>query len=260
MYSKDSKDAKTKISTSYTPLPTLSTIWLIAHRQMNEAIWQRSSLVTFSVSLLINTFIIWSTIRSQYQSFNGQHGSGNTLAYLLLFVALLNGQPAIGIASGVFAGDKERGSLLPLLATPASNTALLAGKVLGAVIPALLYTLVGIIFYLIEVALLFGPATLALMPPGLSLAVVAFIPALLIFAATIASLISSRVATFQSAQMYSSFITTGLWIIFGLLILVSSIFSIWIFVFAVLAAYILDRQLIILAARTWQREEVMAKQ
>lgn len=260
MQSRNSEDAKTRRHPSYTPLPMPSTIWLIARRQMVEALWTRSSLVMFGVSLVINTFIVWNTIQSLNHSFNGQHMIGNTLAFLLLFIALLNAQPAVGIAAGVFAGDKERGCLLPLLATPTSNTALLGGKVLGAVIPALLYTLAGILIYLVEVALLFGPATLSLMPPGLSLTVAAFIPALLIFGAAVASLISSRVATFQSAQTYSSLITTGLWIIFGVLVFVAALFALWIFVLAVLVAYILDGLLIILAARTWQREEVMAKQ
>ena len=255
------EDTETSRRTSpYTPLSTLATIWLIARRQLVEALWTRSSLVVFGVSLVINTFIVWNTIQSQDHSLNGQHIIGNTLAYLLLFVALLNAQPAIGIAAGVFAGDKERGCLLPLLATPASNTALLAGKILGAVIPALLYTLAGILIYLIEVVLLFGPATLALMPLGLSLTVVAFIPALLVFGATIASLISSRVATFQSAQTYSSLTTTALWIVFGGLVILASLFALWIFVLGVLVAYLLDGLLILLAARTWQREEVMAKQ
>lgn len=251
-----------RISTSYTPLSILPTLWLIARRQMVEALWTRSSLVMFGVSLVINTFIVWSTIQPSIHNHspNGQLVIGNTLAFLLLFVALLNSQPAVGIAAGVFAGDKERGCLLPLLATPASNTALLAGKVLGAVIPALLYTVAGILVYLVEIVLLFGTSTLALMPPGLSLAVAAFIPALLIFAATIASLISSRVATFQSAQTYSSLITTALWIIFGALVFVAAFFALWIFALGVLLAYILDCLLIVLAARTWQREEVMARQ
>ncbi len=260
MQSINIKDTETSRRTTYTPLPMLSTIWLIARRQLVEALWTRASLVMFGVSLVINTFIVWNTIQSQSHSLNGQHIIGNTLAYLLLFVALLNSQPAVGIAAGVFAGDKERGCLLPLLATPASNTALLTGKILGAVIPALLYTLAGILIYLIEIVVLFGPATLALMPLGLSLTVAAFIPALLVFGATIASLISSRVATFQSAQTYSSLITTALWIVFGILVLVAAIFALWIFVLAVLIAYLLDGMLIILAARTWQREEVMAKE
>lgn len=253
---------QTKKEIAYTPLPTLSAIWLIARRQLIEAVWTRSSLVMFGVSLVINTFIVWSTIQPSIRdhSLSGRVTVGNTLAFLLLLVALLNAQPAVGIAAGVFAGDKERGCLLPLLATPASNIALLAGKVLGAVIPAFLYTVAGIIIYLVEIDLLFGASTLALMPLGLSIAVVAFIPALLIFAATIASLISSRVLTFQSAQTYSSLVTTALWIIFGALVFVAAFFALWIFALGVLAAYILDGLLIVLAARTWQREEVMAKQ
>lgn len=260
MLKREGEAAQTKIRPSYTPLPTLSTIWLIARRQMVEALWTRSSVVIFGVSLVINTFIIWNTIQPQIHAKNGQQMIGNTLAFLLLFVALLNAQPSVGIAAGVFAGDKERGCLLPLLATPASNIALLAGKVLGAVIPALVYTVAGILVYLVEVVLLFGSATLALMPLGLSLMIVACIPALLIFAAAVASLISSRVATFQAAQTYSSLITTGLWLIFGILVFVAALFALWIFAFAVLVAYILDGLLITLAARTWQREEVMAKQ
>ncbi len=252
----------TTARTSYTPLSTPAAIWLIARRQMIEAMWTRSTLVMFGVSLVINTFIVWSTLQPTVRSNSSPNHFvvGNTLAFLLLLVALLNAQPAVGIAAGVFAGDKERGCLLPLLATPASNTALLAGKVLGAVIPALLYTIVGIILYLLEIVLLFGTATLALMPLGLSLVVVAFIPALLIFATTIASVVSSRVATFQSAQTYSSLITTALWLIFGALVFVGALFALWIFALGVLVAYLLDGLLIILAARTWQREEVMAKQ
>ncbi len=248
--------------TAHTPLPTLAAIWLIARRQMVEALWSRSTVVMFCVYIAINTFIVWSTLQPNIHdhSPNGQRVIGNSLAFLLLLVALLNSQPAVGIAAGVFAGDKERGCLLPLLATPASNTALLAGKVLGAAIPSFLYTIAGIIIYLIEVVGLFGTSTLALMPLGLSLTVAAFIPALLIFAAIIASLISSRVPTFQSAQTYSSLVTTALWLIFGGLVLVAAFFALWIFALGVLAAYILDGLLIVLAARTWQREEVMAKQ
>ena len=49
---------------------------------------------------------------------------------------------AVGIASGQFAGEKERGILTPLLASPASNVAIFGGKVLGAIIPPLSYSLV----------------------------------------------------------------------------------------------------------------------
>ena len=200
----DTTHTGTTVRTPYASLSTPAAIWLIARRQMMEAIWTRSTLVMFGVSLVINTFIVWSTLQPTVRSNASPNHFvvGNTLAFLLLLVALLNAQPAVGIAAGVFAGDKERGCLLPLLATPASNTALLAGKILGAAIPALLYTIIGIILYLLEIILFFGTATLAFMPLGLSLVILVFIPALLIFAATIASVVSSRVATFQSAQTY----------------------------------------------------------
>lgn len=99
----------------------------------------------------------------------------------MLFVGLMPATPAIGIASGVFAGDKERGSLTPLLVTPASNTAIFAGKVLGAILPALAYAAIGILIYFAEIALLYGPDTLGLLPIGLSLLIVLLIPAIVLY-------------------------------------------------------------------------------
>src|SRR5215467_367439 len=44
-----------------------------------------------------------------------------TLAIYLLMVGLLPTNGAVSIAAGQFAGEKEQGSLAPLLASPASN-------------------------------------------------------------------------------------------------------------------------------------------
>ncbi|HEY6411221.1 MAG TPA: hypothetical protein VIY29_27495, partial [Ktedonobacteraceae bacterium] len=186
--------------------------------------------------------------------------AGTLMAFYLLFVGLMPSTPSIGIASGVFAGDKERGCLTPLLVTPASNTAIFAGKVLGAVLPALAYSIIGILVYLAEIAFLYGPAKLNLLPTGLSILILLVIPALSLLGATLASLISSRVNTFQSAQNYSSLLLFVLWSVLFVLVFLVTIFGLWLFAAVVAAIFILDVLLIVVGANTWRREEVMARQ
>src|SRR5262249_37638251 len=144
----------------------------------------------------------------------GLSNAGILLAFFLLFVGLMPATPAVSIASGAFAGDKERGSLMPLLVAPASNTAIFVGKVLGAILPALAYATIGILVYFADIWLLYGLHTLALFPIGFSVVIVLLIPAIVLFSTALASMLSSRVRTFQAAQNYSSLILVVLW--FGL--------------------------------------------
>ena len=186
---------------------------------MLEAIRDRSTLMMSGIFLVVQTVLVLISVGPALQdhTVDGLSKAGFLMAFYLLFVGLMPATPAIGIASGVFAGDKERGCLTPLLVTPASNTAILAGKVLGAVLPALAYAAIGILVYFAEIALLFGPDKLALLPVGLSILIVLLIPGIVLFGTALASVISSRVRTFQSAQT-SSFILVVLWIgLFGVL-------------------------------------------
>jgi ABC-2 type transport system permease protein len=240
---------------TYKKASTLQITWLIARRQMLEAIRDRSTLMMSGIFLIFQTVLVLISVGPALQDHTqaGLSKAGFLMAFYLLFVGLMPATPAIGIASGVFAGDKERGCLTPLLVTPASNTAILAGKVLGAVLPALAYAVIGIFVYFAEIALLYGPATLALLPLGL-------IPGIVLFAAALASVISSRVRTFQAAQNFSSLILVVLWIgLFGLLFL-QSILGLWAFAAAVVGVYAVAVLFIVLSAVTWRREEVMARQ
>jgi ABC-2 type transport system permease protein len=248
--------------TKYKQASTPHITWLIARRQMLEALNDRSTLIMSGIFLAFQTVLVLISVGPALQDHTqaGLAKAGFLMAFYLLFVGLLPATPAIGIASGVFAGDRERGCLTPLLVTPASNTAILAGKVLGAVIPALAYALIGILMYFLEIALLYGPATLTLLPIGLSILIVLLIPGIVLFGAALASVISSRVRTFQSAQNYSSLILVVFWIgLFGLLFLQGTL-GLWAFAAAVVAIYVIAVLFIILSALTWRREEVMARQ
>jgi ABC-2 type transport system permease protein len=247
---------------TYKKASTLHITWLIARRQMLEAIRDRSTLMMSGMFLIVQTVLVLISVGPALRDHTvvGLQRAGFLMAFYLLFVGLMPATPAIGIASGVFAGDNERGCLTPLLVTPASNTAILAGKVLGAVLPALAYAVIGILIYLAEIALLFGPDKLALLPVGLSILIVLLIPGIVLFGTALASVISSRVRTFQAAQNYSSLILVVLWIgLFGLLFL-QTLLGLWAFTLAVAGVYLVALLFIAISSITWRREEVMARQ
>jgi ABC-type Na+ efflux pump permease subunit len=244
-----------------TPPGELRVTWLIARRAALESLRDRMAL-TFSAvfALVVPVLIVLFVIRPQAQG-SGAHAAatlGTLLAAYLLIVGLLPSSGAIGVASGVFAGEKEQGNLAPLLATPASNRAIFGGKVLGAVLPALLYAAVAEVSYLTEVALAVGPGRLLLLPAALTLAMIALVPAYAVLEATVASLISSRVRTFQAAQSLSSLALLPIAAaLFGLAYAIRQA-SPWLLLLTVVAIVALGAVLLVVSAATWRREEVMA--
>lgn len=246
-------------TTAYKANSTLQTTWLIARRQMIEAMRGRTTVTMLVFSLALLTGMVWFTLRPLVDVPHPGNFAGTMIAFYLSYVGLLNSQSSIGVAAGVFAGDKERGCLLPLLVTPASNIALFAGKLLGAILPALLYTIIGVVVYFGELVLFFQVQVLSLVPVTLSILILLLTIAFALFGAVVASIISSRVSTFQAAQTYGSLVTSVLWIGFFVLVFTAASWGLQVFSLAVAGIYVLDLVLLIFSAATWQREEVMAK-
>lgn len=246
-------------TTMYKRNSTLQVIWLIARRQMKEAMRGRTTVTTLVFSLALLTGMIWFTLGPLVNVPHPGSFAGTIIAFYLTYVGLLNSQRSIGVAAGVFAGDKERGCLVPLLVTPVSNVALFVGKLLGAVLPALLYTIMSVVIYFAELVLFFQFHVLSSVPVLLSVLILLLTVAFALFGAIVASVISSRVSTFQAAQTYSSLVTTGLWVGFFVLVFTAASWGLWVFSLAVAGIYVLDGVLLIFSATTWRREEVMAK-
>ncbi|MDT8304493.1 MAG: stage II sporulation protein M [Anaerolineae bacterium] len=73
--------------------------------------------------------------------------------FLLLVVGFFPTSFSLVIALETFVGEKERRSLEPLLATPLTNAQLYLGKMLAAVVPPLFASYLGILVYLVGLAL-----------------------------------------------------------------------------------------------------------
>jgi ABC-type Na+ efflux pump permease subunit len=234
--------------------------WLIAQRAAREAMQDRLSLlVGLFFGLIVPLGLLVVVVLPA--AVPGEPGPEITarLAANLLVVGVLPAFSAVGIAAGQFAGEKERGLLTPLLASPASNGAIFGGKVLGAILPPLAYAALAGATYLVGAAVLLGPSTVGRLSAGTTVATLLLVPAVTCFAAVVASLISSRVRTFNAAQQLGGLVLMPVW---GAVLAFAALLHEWgaLPLFgAVAALLVLDIGLTSLAAATWRREEVLAR-
>ncbi|MBV9595218.1 MAG: ABC transporter permease, partial [Chloroflexi bacterium] len=181
------------------------------------------------------------------------------LPFYLLVVGLMPAVGAVGIAAGQFAGERERGILTPLLASPASNLAIFGGKVLGSVLPPLVYSLIAVIIYLSGLTLTLGAAAMASLPVDLLMAMLLLVPTVTCLAAIVGTLVSSRVRTYNAAQQMAGILLIPVWAgLFALAFRLDDWGDLGLSV-AVGGALLLDVILVVIAARTWRREEVLSQ-
>ncbi|MEA2598790.1 MAG: type transport system permease protein [Thermomicrobiales bacterium] len=238
------------------PPGDLLTGLLIARRAAMESLRDRSTaLLGAFFSLVLPVVLVVTSIRPGAA---GHDVAGVVLTGYLLLVGLLPTSAAVGSAAGQFAGEIEQGNLTPLLASPASNTAIFGGKVLGAVGPALLFALVAEVSYVGSLALLV-PGSVGRLPLGLTLVMLGLVPGVALFAATLASLISSRVRTYNAAQQLAGFALLPVWALVGGASFVARDWGTWVLAAVLSGVVAIDAALVLLAAATWRREEVLAR-
>jgi ABC-2 type transport system permease protein len=126
------------------------------------------------------------------------------------FLVLLVLTPVAGsmsLAAYSVIGEKQARTLEPLLATPLTTFELLAGKVLGSLLPALALTIACFATYITLVALLARPGVFSILLTPRSLAVVFLLGPLAALAALqLAVCVSSRVNDPRSAQQIGALI------------------------------------------------------
>lgn len=247
------------------PMPgALGTTLLIARRAALESLRDRTTLLTSIIFVLfMPALMVFAVIRPIAANVGrggpGASALGIVMAVYLLIVGLLPATAAVGVTAGQFAGEKEQGSLTPLLASPASNVAIFGGKVLGAVVPAVVFSAIAESAYLGLIAGTIGADRLRLLPAFLSLTMVALVPGVAVLGAAVASLISSRVRTFNAAQQISSLALLPIMFAFFGLAFKLQDWGRWALFGAVAGLVALDVALVLLGAATWRREEALAR-
>lgn len=254
--------ATTRVRIPVRRAPALQVTWVIAWRHIKESLHNRSTYLMAAFFLLLPLALVIFTVRPALAGADTEGERqvvGGLMAFYLLMAGLLPSNWAVGIAAGAFAAEKEQGSLTPLLATPASNTSIFVGKVIGAVIPSLTLAVVNVAVYLVALAAFFGPASLRLLPVGFSLLMFALLPGSSLLGASLSSMISARVNTEQVANQYSSIILTLITVALFFVILRVPAWGLAVFAGAVALIYLVSIALVVVSAHTWRREELMAR-
>jgi len=166
----------------------------------------------------------------------------------------------VTIAAYSIVGEKTTRSLEPLLATPITTLELLTGKMLAAVIPAILVTWATYLLFLIGVWYFTSPAVFtALLAPMWLLAILLVGPLLALFSVSIAIMVSSRVNDPRIAEQLSGAVAVPIILLLvgqsvGFLLLSQELVVI---VAAVVA--VLDIGLVYLAIQTFERETILTR-
>ncbi|MEM2874577.1 MAG: ABC transporter permease subunit [Candidatus Hadarchaeales archaeon] len=179
---------------------------------------------------------------------------------LLLFMVIPVMVPSV-IASYTFVGEKVNRQLEPLLATPVTDSEILAGKMLGAFLPAMLAT--GLSFVCLTVVvdvLTFQALGHLLLPNLLSVAVLCvYCPLMALFSVSFCVLVSSKVSDVRAAMQIGS-IPILPFIAFYMMYMIGAIslnpLSLGLFA-AVLG--LADAGLFLLSKATFRREEILTR-
>jgi ABC-2 type transport system permease protein len=120
--------------------------------------------------------------------------------FLLVFLVIPI-SVAMTAAAHAVVGEKEARTLEPLLATPLTTAELLVAKVLGALLPAAIVTVPGVLLYLGSIAAFAEPGVFATMITWRSAAAVGLLgPGLSLIALQLTVLFSSRVQDEDTAR------------------------------------------------------------
>ncbi len=183
---------------------------------------------------------------------------GYLMAPLFLVLPLML---ACIIAAEAFVGEKERKTLEALLYTPATDGELFLGKVLAALIPAIVYTWVNFLVFTLATNLAGYPVMGRFWfptPSWLALMVVV-VPAVALLGVAVTVIISTRVRTFMEAYQVSG----ALVLVILVLVVAQSVgllfLSPLVAVLVGIGFFALDAVLIMAGIRTFSRSELIAR-
>lgn len=176
--------------------------------------------------------------------------------FLLMIVGFFPISVSLVIALETFVGEKERGSIEPLLNTPLTDWQLYFGKLLSATVPPLLTSYLGMFVYL--AGLYYQHVTLP--EPELLIQIIALSTVQAVMMVSGAVVVSSQATTVRSANLLASFIIIPV----ALLIQAESVVMFWgnyqTLWWAVFGILVLSVLLVRVGLAHFQREELLGRE
>src|SRR5512139_395266 len=183
----------------------LKAIWLVARREVIDQV--RDWRIVVPMLLLVSLFpLVADSTTRQAIGFMNRFGGGLILDNLIPFVVLVIGFFPLAftlvVALESFVGEKERGTIEPLLSSPLDDKDLYLGKLLVGITTPLVFSYASIGIYLILVS-----RRAVEFPSGYMLALIfllTFAHAVLMVSSAI--VISVQATTIRSANLLASFV------------------------------------------------------
>jgi uncharacterized membrane protein SpoIIM required for sporulation len=184
---------------------TLSGAWILARREIRDQFRDWRILTPIILLTLFFPLLMNFTAR-QAVDFVERYGApvigDRLIPFLLMVVGFFPISISLVIALESFAGERERLSLEPLLATPLSDSQLYIGKLVASMAPPLSAAYLGIIVYLTGLYFRLGWVP----QPQLLLQVIALTTVQALVMVSGAVVISSQTTSVRAANLLASFI------------------------------------------------------
>ncbi len=216
----------------------LRPVWIIAKREVRDQF--RDWRIIFPIVGLTLLFpFLMNFTAQQILDFVRDYGAEivgeRMVPFLMMIVGFFPLSASLVIALDTFVGEKERGSIEPLLNTPLQDWQLYTGKLLAAIVPSLTGSFLGMSVYLGGLAL----QGVALPERQLTLLIIVLTMVQAVVMVSGAVVVSSQATSVRAANLLSSFIiipvalliqgesvlmfwgtyATLWWAVFGLLVL-----------------------------------------
>ncbi|MGY4707727.1 ABC transporter permease subunit [Candidatus Bipolaricaulota sp. J31] len=174
----------------------------ILRREWEEAV--RIKMVLFSISF----FPLFMTGFATYLVWQGRalppQGQAVLLNTALIYFLVLPVVIPLSIAAYSIVGEKEQGTLEPLLATPIRDWELFVGKAVAPVIPGVLLSWAAFGLFLIASHFILAGIPPGVLSPPWLLSIFALTPFLALFAVFVTMIVSSRTTDTRAAYQFSS--------------------------------------------------------
>ncbi|MBK9926269.1 MAG: stage II sporulation protein M [Anaerolineales bacterium] len=234
-------------------------IWLIARREFLDQLRDWRIVAPMTLLILVFPFIADDTTR-QAVAFMNRFGGSLILANLIPFVILVIGffplSFTLVVALESFVGEKERGTIEPLLSSPLEDRHLYLGKLLVGITTPLVFSFISIVIYLILVSRRDVQFPSAYMLSLIFLLTLAH--AVLMVSSAI--VISVQATTIRSANLMASFVVVPV----AFLLQGETILIFWgnedVLWFAIIAVALLSALLVRLGLAHFKREYLLGRE
>lgn len=183
----------------------LRPVWMVTRRELIDQLRDWRILVPIGTLTLIFPAIM-NFAADRMVGFANRFGAGlvgeRLIPFLLMVVGFFPISVSLVIALESFAGEKERGSIEPLLTSPLKDWQLYLGKLVAVMVPPLVASYAGILVYLIGVYRQLGWTP----EPSLLLQICAltFVQALVMVSGAV--VISTQTTSVRAANLLASFV------------------------------------------------------